>query len=105
MIPVEPFAHDSCPHLCAACGAPALAGIDCFCVDFTTDLPPCSGCGAAPGDYEATCPVCREEGRVDLVLSQFFDRQLSSPPDELRAEEPLPTVTPPSRRSWRPVAA
>lgn len=107
----DAFVHAPALHLCPHCGTPDLPGVSCLCSDHTSAGLSCSTCGASPGDYEATCPECRKEGRVDMSLVSFLERAIDSydhlpPPDELLAEEPLPTIEPPrSRRSWRPAAA
>jgi hypothetical protein len=58
---------------------------------------------------EASCPSCREDGRVEVSLVNWFDGWdtplKQAPPDELRAEEPLSFDDPPKRKSYRPVAA
>lgn len=107
----DPFAHAGAAHLCPACEAPEIPGLGCFCSEPDTAGLCCPECGAGPDDYGATCPTCRESGRVDSALDDFVARYLGAPlPERYRplplplAEEPLPTE-PPKRGSWRPRAA
>lgn len=111
----DPFVHAGSAHLCPSCGAPDSLGIGCFCTDDLGAGLSCSTCGASPDDYEATCPECRAIGRVDMSLVSFLERTIAGfdcsvqlPPKSTRdllPEEPLPTVEPPKRSSWRPRAA
>lgn len=107
-LPRDPYSHAGAWRLCPACEMPEIPGSGCLCADDETAGLCCSTCGCSPGDYEASCPECRLMGRVDMSLASFLDRVLEPrrphrvPPDELRAEEPLPTARP---RSWWPVAS
>ncbi len=97
------FYHHRPIHLCASCGWPdEITGISCLCLPVSDGVAPCGTCGAAFGEYEASCPECRRSGRVDLGLDRFLDpdltdRHLRAPVTAFTAEEPLPT--------WLPTAA
>lgn len=91
----NPFCHARPMHLCATCGAPDdLTGISCFCEPAHDGIPPCSTCGASFGEFDAECPECRREGRVDVGLERFLDPCRMEPKREpvtaFTAEEPLP---------------
>ncbi len=111
---MNPLSYDSfhpgrAEHLCPCCGSPDLPGVSCLCVSYEP-LPCCLMCGSDMADpSEASCPSCRDNGRVEDPLVSMLDawdfREKQAPPNELRAEEPLPTVAPVKHRSWRPAAA
>lgn len=91
---VDPLRHHRPCHICAACGAPdELPGISCFCEPEADGVAPCNTCGAAFGEYEASCPECRRSGRVDCGLEAFLDPRhidpLRTPVTAFTAEEPL----------------
>ncbi len=94
---LDPFRHARPMHLCPSCGAPDdLTGISCFCEPAADGVPPCETCGAAFGEYEASCPQCRRSGRVDCGLERFLDplyiEPLRTPVTAFTAEEPLAPI-------------